>query len=99
MKYDLMCQWNICDIDSGGIIRVAGHLKMLTFLKHAKMKLTMPPSQILQIVKDEKGGYSFKEIYLSLGDEISAASVASVYKKRLLMGSVFEDFFLDCTMK
>ena len=87
------------DIDSGGIIRVAGHPKMLTFLKHAKNEANKAPSQILQIVKDEKGGYAFKEIYLNLGDEISAASVASGYKKRLLVGSVFEDFFLDCTMK
>ena len=87
------------DIGSGGTIRVAGHPKMLTFLKHAKNEANKAPSQILEIVKDEKGGYAFKEIYLNLGDEISAASVASVYKKRLLMGSVFEDYFLDCTMK
>jgi arylesterase/paraoxonase len=87
------------DIDSVGTIRAAGHPKMLTFLKHAKNESNKSPSQILEIVKDEKGKYAFKEIYLNLGDEISAASVASAYKKRLLVGSVFEDFFLDCTMK
>jgi arylesterase/paraoxonase len=87
------------DIDGNGVIRVAGHPKLLTFTRHAKNENNKAPSQILEVIKDGKGGYSFREIYLNLGDEISAASVGAVYKKRLLVGSVFENFFLDCTMK
>jgi arylesterase / paraoxonase len=87
------------DIGSDGVIRVAAHPKLLTFVKHAKDRKNKAPSQILEIVKDAKGGYAYREIYLNLGDEISAASVAAVYKKRLLLGTVFDDFFLDCTMK
>ncbi len=87
------------DVDSGGVIRVAAHPKMLTFLKHAGDETKNSPSQILQIIKNEKDEYSFKELYLNQGEEISAASVAAAYRKRLLLGSVFENFFLDCTMK
>ncbi len=87
------------DIDSGGVIRIAAHPKLLTFMKHAKDVKKKSPAQILEVIKDGKGGYSYREVYLSPGEEISAASVAAVYKKRLLMGSVFEEHILDCIMK
>ncbi len=87
------------DIDAGGIIRLTSHPKLLTFMKHAEKEINASPSQILEIFKDGKGGYAFREIYLDPGNEISAASVASFYKKRILVGAVFENFFLDCTTK
>jgi len=37
-----------------------------------------------------------KEVYLNLGKEISASSVAAVYKDRMLVGAVFDPKFLDC---
>ncbi|MBP7737258.1 MAG: SMP-30/gluconolactonase/LRE family protein [Spirochaetes bacterium] len=86
------------DIDGSGVIRVAAHPKMLTFLSHARNDQNKAPSQILEITRKDNSGYAFKEIYLNLGEEISAASVAAVHGKRLLVGSVFEDYFLDCTM-
>ncbi|HOT44418.1 MAG TPA: hypothetical protein PLM53_08140 [Spirochaetota bacterium] len=87
------------DIDGSGVIRIAGHPKLLTFTRYAKDEKNRAPSQILEVVRNASGGYSFREIYLNLGDEVSAASVGAVYKKRLLIGSVFENFFLDCEMK
>ncbi len=87
------------DVDGKGVIRVAGHPKLLTFTRHAKDEKNKAPSQILEVVRQPGGGYSFREIYLNPGDEISAASVGAVYKNRILIGSVFENFFLDCTMK
>ncbi len=87
------------DIGSDGIIRIASHPKLLTLTRHFRDSANKSPSQVLEIIKDARGGYSFREIYLNRGDEISAASVAAVYKKRLLVGTVVDDFFLDCTMK
>jgi arylesterase/paraoxonase len=68
-------------------------------MKHAKDRTKKAPSQILEVFKSDNGAYSFKEIYCNLGDEISAASVGAVYQNRLLIGAIFEDFFLDCKMK
>ena len=87
------------DVDGAGVIRVAAHPKMLTFLSHAINEKNKAPSQILEISGNDKGVYTFREIYLNLGAELSAASVAAVHGKRLLIGSVFENYFLDCTMK
>jgi arylesterase/paraoxonase len=84
------------DVDAKGIIRIATHPKMITLLKHFGNKESMSPSQIIEVFKNEKGGYSFKETYLNLGDELSASSVAAGYKDRLLVGAVCENHFLDC---
>ena len=85
------------DIDGQGRILIGSHPKMITFLKHAGNAGNMSPSQVLEISRSEEGGYSFRELYLNVGDEISGCSVAAGYKDRLLLGAVFEDHFLDCT--
>jgi arylesterase/paraoxonase len=87
------------DVDVNGQIHLACHPKLLSLIKHMKDGTKKSPSQILEVFKSENGAYSFKETYCNLGEEISAASVAAVYKNRLLMGAIFEDYFLDCTMK
>lgn len=87
------------DVDGRGFIRVTGHPKMLTFLRHAADEANRAPSQILEVSGGPESGYAFRETYLNGGDEISAASVAAGYRDRLLVGSVFEGFFLDCTVK
>ena len=87
------------DVDANGKIRIACHPKLFSLIKHTKDRTKKAPSQILEVFKSENGTYSFKEIYCNLGDEISAASVGAVYQNRLLIGAIFEDFFLDCTMK
>lgn len=86
------------DIDDAGEIRVASHPRLLTFMKHMSDKSKKSPSQVL-LISRSGDGYSFKEEYLDMGDAISGASVAAVYKNRMLIGAVFENFFLDCTLK
>jgi arylesterase/paraoxonase len=87
------------DVDANGRILIACHPKLLSFIKHVKDRTKKAPAQILEVFKSGSGAYSFKEIYCNLGDEISAASVGAVYQNRLLIGAIFEDFFLDCTMR
>jgi len=95
-KIDLGTGADNIDIDAQGRILIAAHPKLITFLKHAGNKENTSPSQVLEVFKNEKGGYSFKEIYLNAGDDISGCSVAAGYKDRLLLGAVFENHFLDC---
>ncbi len=84
------------DVAPDGRILVASHPQLLTFVKHAKNRGKKAPSQILEVVWDRGGGYDFREIFLDGGGVISAASVAAAYGDRLLVGAVFEEFFLDC---
>lgn len=86
------------DVDAQGRILIGSHPKLLTFLKHAGNKENMSPSQVLEVFRNGKDGYSFRELYLNPGDVISGCSVAAGYKDRLLLGAVFEDHFLDCTL-
>lgn len=87
------------DVDAQGRIRIASHPKLLTFVKHAANQENLSPSQVLEVSKNDKGGYSFSEIYLNRGDELSGSSVAAGYKDRILIGAVFENHFLDCKLK
>jgi len=52
---------------------------------------------LLENYENTAGGYFIKETYLNPGDEISACSAAAGYKVRLLLGAVFENYFLDFT--
>jgi arylesterase / paraoxonase len=87
------------DVDANGKILIACHPKLFSLMAHMKDETKKAPSQILELFKSDNGAYSFKEIYSNQGDEISAASVGAAYKKRLLIGAIFEDFFLDCTLQ
>jgi arylesterase / paraoxonase len=99
LQIDLGSGGDNINIDSNGRILIASHPKMITFLKHAGNKANRAPAQILEVYKNKKGEYSFREIYLNSGNEISAASVAAGYKNRLLIGAIFENFFLDCIIQ
>ena len=97
-ELDLSTGADNIDVDQDGMIWVAAHPRLLTFMKHASDKTKKSPSQVLEIYWTGSG-YAFKEVYLDRGEEISGASVAAVYKNRMLLGAVFGNFFLDCTMK
>jgi Gluconolactonase len=87
------------DVDVNGKILTACHPKLLSLIKYMKDGTKKSPSQILEVFKTDNGAYSVKETYCNLGEEISAVSVAAAYKNRLLIGAIFENYFLDCTMK
>lgn len=95
-KLDMGTGADNIDVDERGRILIASHPKLITFLKHAGNKENLSPSQVVEVLRNEKKGYSFKEIYLNPGNDISGCSVAAGYKDRLLLGAVFENHFLDC---
>jgi hypothetical protein len=84
------------EIDSNGGLWIAAHPQLLTFVQHAQNSAKISPSQILHLIPDTVDGTDVKEIYLNLGEEISASSVAAIYNKRMLIGAVFDAKFLDC---
>ncbi|MDZ7369015.1 MAG: SMP-30/gluconolactonase/LRE family protein [candidate division KSB1 bacterium] len=87
------------ELDAGGNLWVAAHPQLLTFTRHAKDAATSSPSEILKISFDEDGDYRIDQIYLNAGEEISGSSVGAVFGQKLLIGSVFEKYFLVCEMK
>jgi len=82
------------ELDAEGNLWIAAHPQLLTFTRHAKDETKPSPSEVLQISLHENGAYKINQIYLNLGEEISGASVAAVFGQKLLIGSVFEKYFL-----
>lgn len=81
------------DVDEDGALWVAGHPKLLTFSKHAKDGTVRSPSQIIKVDPKAK---TIREVYLSLGDPLSGASVGARDGNTLLMGGVFDPRVLVC---
>ena len=95
-KLDLGTGVDNIEIDAGGGLWIGAHPQLLTFTQHAQDPTKLSPSQILHLKPKAGGGYDIKEVYLNLGEEISASSVGAVYKNRMLVGAVFDPKFLDC---
>jgi len=81
------------EIDNNGNLWIGSHPKLFDFVKHAKDANHLSPSQVVMISSDD---YSFIEIYLSNGDDLSGSSVATKINNNLLIGAVFEEHFLHC---
>ncbi len=81
------------ELDQDGNLWIGSHPKLFDFLKHAKDKKNLSPSQVIVI---SGSTYEVTEIFLSNGKDMSGSTVAAVYNKNLLIGSVFEDHFLHC---
>ncbi len=84
------------ELDAEGNLWIGSHPKLWTFTRHAKDAEKLSPSQVFKISKMKNDGYTVEEVYLESGDNLSGSSVAAVYGKTLLIGSVFEDHFLKC---
>ena len=97
-KIDLKTGLDNIELDVAGRLYIAGHPKLLTFVKHAKEAAYLSPSQVLRLEVQPTGDYRVDEIYLDSGAQISGASVAAVSGKRMLIGSVYKTKFLDCRL-
>jgi arylesterase/paraoxonase len=95
-KIDLGTGVDNIEMDSDGGLWIGAHPQLLSFVQHAQDPTKLSPSQILYLNLKSDDKYEVKEIYLNKGEEISASSVAAVYKDRMLIGAVFDPKFLDC---
>jgi len=87
------------EIDQQGDLWIGCHPRLLTFVKHSKDPAVLSPSQVIRVTKKASDQYEVKEIYMSNGKPLSASSVAAVFEDTLLIGSVFDERFLRCTLK
>lgn len=78
-----------------GQLLVALHPKALDLLAHFDDPAQNAPSQIVKV--DPESG-DVETIFLSLGEDLSAASTGAIYKDRLIIGAIIEPKFLDCDL-
>ena len=86
------------ELDQDGNLWIGSHPQMLAFTRHAKNKNNLSPSQVLRVSTDPLPENSVDEIYLDTGEILSGSSVSAVYNKHMLIGAVFADHFLHCTL-
>lgn len=79
--------------DETGKIWVAGHPSTYGFLKHVISKSMESPTQVFVI---DTVTNKANEVYANRGDEISAGSTGLVFRDKLFISQVFEDFILSC---
>ncbi len=82
------------EVDEHGNLWIGAHPKLLRIEAHGEDPKTLSPSQVLRVTPDGK----VDEIYLDDGTQLSTSTVAAVRGRRLLIGNVFDDGFLDCEM-
>lgn len=83
--------------DDKGNLWLGAHPKLLDFAAHARDETKISPSQVLKI--DVTGAAPvINEVFLSAGEDISGSTVGAVSGKTLLIGSVFEEKILKCTL-
>ncbi len=76
-----------------GSLYIGAHPKLFTFLRHAADPKVPSPSEVVRVVNGRA-----EQIFLDLGGALSASTVAAPFERRLLIGSVFADRFLDCAL-
>jgi len=65
-------------------------------VQHAGDASQSAPSQVIRVRNPDGAEPAVEEIFLSLGADLSGASVGAVYRDRLLIGAVLDDHILDC---
>ncbi len=87
------------EVGADGALWIGTHPKLLDVVAHSSDPSRRAPSQVLRVTERAGGGWAVDEIYLDLGDQLSAASVAAVRGERLLVGAIYDARFLDCRMR
>ena len=86
------------EVDADGSLWVGAHPQLLTLVGYMSGRKPRAPSQILHVIPRGDGA-EVHEVYLDLGEQISAASVAAARGKRLVIGAIADSKFLDCQMR
>jgi arylesterase/paraoxonase len=86
------------EVGIDGTLWIGAHPKLLTVVRYMSGAAAYAPSQVLHVVPTREGD-EVREVYLNGGEQLSGASVAAVRGNRLLIGSIADTKFLDCTMR
>lgn len=79
--------------DENGILWLAAHDSTYKFIRHVMNKTNLAPTRVFKINPENK---EVTEVYANEGAEISAGSTGLVFKNKILISQVFEDFLLVC---
>jgi len=93
---DVDCGTGVDNIEftPDGRLWIGCHPSLLAFTAYAKGKKPISPSEIITIDYRAKGDYSTKIVFMDDGGNMSASSVAAVYKDFIFVGNVMDDHFL-----
>jgi len=78
-----------------GTLLVALHPKALALLAHIADEEMKAPSNIVHVDPETA---VVETVFMSLGEDISAASTGARYGDRLIIGAIFDNKFLDCNL-
>lgn len=84
------------EVDESGMLWVAGHPNLFTFLAHSKDPASAAPSHVIKI--DPVSG-EYIDVFYDTGETISASSVGASYKDKLIVGAVYDGHVLICDQK
>lgn len=82
------------EFDEKGNVWVGCHPNLLAFEAFNKGKKDTSPSELIKIEYRKKGDYDLESVYMNDGSELSACTVAGVYKDLILVGTVLDEHFL-----
>lgn len=80
---------------NNGDLLLGGHIKLLTFTRHARDADVIAPSQAARVRLEDAP--DIETLFVDDGRMISGASVATARDDALLIGSVFEPHMVMCT--
>ncbi|HZF27375.1 MAG TPA: hypothetical protein VEZ88_14025 [Steroidobacteraceae bacterium] len=86
------------DVAEDGGIWVAAHPNLLALSKHLRDPAVRVATQVLRLAPDPLAPRRLGEVYLSLGDEISAGSVAAPLNDGFLIGARLDPAMLLCRL-
>lgn len=84
------------EVDESGMLWVAGHQNLFSFLAHAKDPAFPAPSHVIKI--DPVSG-EYVDVFYDTGEAISASSVGASYNGKLIVGAVYDGHVLICDQK
>ncbi len=85
------------DVAVDGSLWIAAHPSTVALVKHFTSGAPAP-TQIFHIEDPAGAAPKVTEVYLNLGEQLSAGSVAAVYKDKMIVGSITEKKVLVCTV-
>jgi hypothetical protein len=83
--------------DGQGRLLTGSHLRIFDFVAHMEDENNPSPSEVIR-VDVSADTMTYERLYRNSGEEISGSSVAAQLGSEMLIGSVFESFFLRCQM-
>jgi len=86
------------DVLPDGSIWAGCHSRLLSFVAHSKDPKKLSPSEVVRVMPVKDDGYDLSRVYQNDGRELSGSSVAVSWEDRLLIGTIYEDRFLDCSL-